>query len=160
MSSAAADQSGNHFQCWLVRRKQPQNTGERLRRRAGPFRIVGPAAAVQDVETVLSAVTAPLLVAEAAHDARQKGEQRHARRPRPRAGQRAQHRFVQQVGPRHTVGERARTQLGDRAQPQQIFLRQCGQRRAHISPRWRSRPTLFLNLLWRGCYCSSQRVCA
>ena len=74
----AADQSGNHFQCCLVRRKQPQNSGERLRRCAGPFRIVGPAAALQDGETVLSAVTAPLLVAEAAHDARQKGEQRHA----------------------------------------------------------------------------------
>jgi hypothetical protein len=75
-------------------------------------------------------VAAPLLVAEAAHDARQKGEQRHTWRPRPRARQRAQHRLMQQVGPRHTAGEGAGAQPGDPTQTQQIFLRQRGPRPA------------------------------
>ena len=81
---------------------------------------------------ILSAVAAPLLVANTAHDACQKGEQRHTRRSWSCAGQRAQDCLMQQVGPRHTLGERAGTQPGDRAQAQQIFLRKRGQRRAHV----------------------------
>ena len=92
-------------------------------------------------------VTAPLLVAEAAHDARQKGEQRHTWRPRPRARQRAQHRLMQQVGPRHTAGEGAGAQPGDPTQTQQIFLRQRGQRRAHVPRRRHDMPARFPTLL-------------
>jgi hypothetical protein len=92
-----AEQSGDHLQCCLVGREQPLNGGERFRCRAGPFRVT--AAIVRGGQMILSSVVAPLLVAEAAHDARQKGEQRHARRPRPRARQRAQHRLMQQIGP-------------------------------------------------------------
>ena len=44
-----------------------------------------PANIVRSGQIILSAMMAPLLVAEVAHDARQKGEQRHTRRPRPSA---------------------------------------------------------------------------
>ena len=40
-----------------------------------------------------------------------------------------------------------RALAGDRAQPQQIFLRQRGQRRAHVPARRRGRPAPILNLL-------------
>ena len=42
---------------------------------------------------------------------------------------------MQQVGPRHTVGEGSGAQPRDRAQAQQIFLRQRGQCRAHVALR-------------------------
>src|SRR5215469_18171560 len=95
----ATDQPGDHLQCCRVAREQPLNGGERLRCRTGPLRVISPATIVQGGQMVLSSVAAPLLVAKAAHDARQEREQRHAWWPRPGTRQRAQYRFMQQVRP-------------------------------------------------------------
>src|ERR1700730_3836782 len=69
----AADESGDHLQCCHVGRERPWNSGERLRRRTGPFRVVGLATIERSGQMILSAVTAPLLVARSRAIARQRG---------------------------------------------------------------------------------------
>jgi hypothetical protein len=60
LSCHAADKPGNHFQSCLVGREQPLDSGERLGRRASPFRVASRAAVVQGGQVILSAVPAPL----------------------------------------------------------------------------------------------------
>ena len=143
----AIDQPGAHLQRCRIGREQPLNGGERLRCSAGTLRVISPATILRGGQMVLSSVATPFLVAKAAHDARQEREQRHAWRPRPGTRQRAQYRLMQQVGPRHTVGEGVGAQSRDGAQPQQIFLLQRSQRRAHVPPQPDGILALFLNLL-------------
>ena len=69
----APDESGDHLQCCHVGREQPLNSGERLHRRTGPFRVVSLATIERSGQMILSAVTAPLLVARSRAIARKRG---------------------------------------------------------------------------------------
>lgn len=92
----AGHQPGDHLRGRLVGREQSVDGGERLHGRVGPFRIVGlpGIVSIQAGQRFLSLSPAPLLVAQAPHDAGEESDQRHPRRPRPRASHRAHHGLI------------------------------------------------------------------
>ena len=82
---------------------------------------------------------APMIVADAAHHARQERQQRHVRRPGARAIEHAHDRLVQHVGPAEPARQPAAPQPRQRLEADQIGVRQ-GMERARRIGRSRDRP--------------------
>ena len=85
---------------------------------------------------------APVIVADAAHHAREERQQRHARRPWARPVEHAHDRLVQHVGPAEPAGQPAAPQPRQRLQADQVGVRQRMKRARRVDGVWSTVTTM------------------